>query len=205
MWLPARPGVMACGLLDFQDAQQGHCFLRPRVADRGCPPRRLAGRARRLPGALHRTRPGSTRKDFDTGFALMARAAPRPHHRAVHAAWRSATASRDYLPHLPRVWRHVRSVRCGTRHWLPLRAWVDRHLPPRRCGVIGARNDRKRDDPGRRARRAYAASHRHHAQAAHPDRRTVADRALDRAAGRARRGATSSSTSIISASRSSSG
>src|SRR3979490_277203 len=24
MWLPARPGVMACGLLDFQDAQQGH-------------------------------------------------------------------------------------------------------------------------------------------------------------------------------------
>src|SRR5262249_59083593 len=24
LWLPARPGVKACGLLDFQDAQQGH-------------------------------------------------------------------------------------------------------------------------------------------------------------------------------------
>ena len=25
LWLPERPGVQACGLLDFQDAQQGHC------------------------------------------------------------------------------------------------------------------------------------------------------------------------------------
>src|SRR5262249_32310284 len=25
VWLPARPGVKACGLLDFQDAQEGHC------------------------------------------------------------------------------------------------------------------------------------------------------------------------------------
>src|SRR4029453_14140732 len=24
LWLPARSGVKACGLLDFQDAQQGH-------------------------------------------------------------------------------------------------------------------------------------------------------------------------------------
>src|SRR5262249_52485680 len=24
MWLPQRPGVRACGLLDFQDAQRGH-------------------------------------------------------------------------------------------------------------------------------------------------------------------------------------
>ena len=24
LWLPARPGVKACGLLDFQDAQRGH-------------------------------------------------------------------------------------------------------------------------------------------------------------------------------------
>src|SRR6185295_18526011 len=24
LWLPGRPGAQACGLLDFQDAQQGH-------------------------------------------------------------------------------------------------------------------------------------------------------------------------------------
>jgi len=39
MWFAGSgPGVMACGLLDFQDAQQGPPLLRSRLADRGCPP-----------------------------------------------------------------------------------------------------------------------------------------------------------------------
>ncbi len=64
MWLPARPGVQACGLLDFQDAPAGPPFLRSRLADRGCAPRRAARRARGLPGALPRRDRRSTTRTF---------------------------------------------------------------------------------------------------------------------------------------------
>ena len=60
MWLPARPGVRACGLLDFQDAQQGHPSydLVSLIEDA----RRDVSPAvqRRLPGALHRRDRAST-------------------------------------------------------------------------------------------------------------------------------------------------
>ena len=108
LWLPARPGVRACGLLDFQDAQQGHRCLRPRVADRGCPPRRLASRPCRLPGALHRRDRRCDEKDFKAGFALMA---AQRHARIIGLFVRllKRDGKPDYLPHLPRVWRHVRT------------------------------------------------------------------------------------------------
>src|SRR5262249_58982113 len=69
--LPARPGVKACGLLDFQDAQQGHCAY-DLVS--------LLEDARRdVSAAVHTAciqryvvKTGIDGRDFATSFALMA-------------------------------------------------------------------------------------------------------------------------------------
>ncbi len=85
LWLPARPGVRACGLLDFQDAQQGHPSydLVSLIED-----------ARRdVPADVHEAcfnryvaEAGLDRQDFAAGFAVMGRPAPCAHHRPVRAA-----------------------------------------------------------------------------------------------------------------------
>ena len=71
MWLPARPGVKACGLLDFQDAQQGHPSydLVSLIEDarRDVAPAVHAACLARYLGET-----GLDAKDFGTGFALMA-------------------------------------------------------------------------------------------------------------------------------------
>jgi aminoglycoside/choline kinase family phosphotransferase len=61
LWLPQRPGVRACGLLDFQDAQTRPSFLRP-----GCRWSRMRGATTdrdpcRLPRPLHH--PGRARPE----------------------------------------------------------------------------------------------------------------------------------------------
>ena len=126
LWLPARPGVKACGLLDFQDAQQGHPSYdlvsliedaRRDVAE----PVQAACLARYL---------GDTAldaKDFATGFAMMA---AQRHARIIGLFVRllKRDGKPDYLPHLPRVWRMFeRALRHDALQ--PLRAWVDRLLP----------------------------------------------------------------------------
>ena len=134
LWLPARPGVGACGLLDFQDAQLGHPAydLVSLIED-----------ARRdVPADIHAAcmdrylgETGLSRGDFGTGFALMA---AQRHARIIglFVRLRDRDGKPDYLPHLPRVWRMFeRALRHDALE--PLRRWVDRLLPPplRRIGA----------------------------------------------------------------------
>jgi N-acetylmuramate 1-kinase len=134
MWLPGRPGVMACGLLDFQDAQQGHPSydLVSLIEDarRDVSP---AVHAACLTHYVDET--GLDKKDFGTGFALMA---AQRHARIIGLFVRllKRDGKPDYLPHLPRVWRMFeRSLQHEAL--VPLRTWVDRLLPPdqRRIGA----------------------------------------------------------------------
>ncbi len=133
LWLPQRPGVRACGLLDFQDAQRGHPSydLVSLIEDarRDVSPAVQAACVARYLAAT-----GLDAKDFRTGFALMA---AQRHARIIGLFVRllRRDGKPDYLPHLPRVWRMFeRALQHPAIE--PLRLWVDQHLPPpmRRIG-----------------------------------------------------------------------
>ena len=134
VWLPGRPGVRACGLLDFQDAQRGHPSydLVSLIED-----------ARRdVSPAVHDAclvryidATGLDASDFRTGFALMA---AQRHARVIGLFVRlwKRDSKPGYLSHLPRVWRlFERALQHEALE--PLRDWVDRMLPPdlRRIGA----------------------------------------------------------------------
>jgi aminoglycoside/choline kinase family phosphotransferase len=127
MWLPKRAGVRACGLLDFQDAQRGHRAydLVSLIEDarRDVSPSVHADCLARYLGQT-----GLDKKDFGTAFALMA---AQRHARIIGLFVRLARrdGKPEYLAHLPRVWRLFERAQ---RHeaLAPLRAWVDRSLPP---------------------------------------------------------------------------
>ncbi len=134
LWLPARPGVKACGLLDFQDAQQGHPSydLVSLIED-----------ARRdVPAAIHEAclrryigATGLDDKDFRIGMALMA----AQRHARIIGLWIRLLRRDDkpeYLQHMQRCWSMFE--RALTHEALePLSLWVDRLLPPnlRRIGA----------------------------------------------------------------------
>jgi aminoglycoside/choline kinase family phosphotransferase len=127
MWLPARFGVRACGLLDFQDAQQGHPSydLVSLIEDarRDVAPAVHAACLARYLGET-----GLDAKDFAAGFALMA---AQRHARIIGLFVRllERDGKPEYLAHLPRVWRMFeRALRHEALQ--PLRTWVDRLLPP---------------------------------------------------------------------------
>ena len=127
LWLPGRAGVKACGLLDFQDAQQGHPSydLVSLIEDarRDVAPAVHAACLGRYLGET-----GLDTKDFAAGFALMA---AQRHARIIGLFVRllERDGKPEYLPHLPRVWRMFeRALRHEALQ--PLRAWVDRLLPP---------------------------------------------------------------------------
>ena len=127
LWLPNRPGVRACGLLDFQDAQQGHPSydLVSLIEDarRDVSPDVQANCLARYIAAT-----GLDARSFRTGFALMA---AQRHARVIGLFVRllKRDDKADYLVHLPRVWRLFERA---LRHeaLAPLRGWVDRLLPP---------------------------------------------------------------------------
>jgi aminoglycoside/choline kinase family phosphotransferase len=128
MWLPDRAGIRACGLLDFQDAQRGHPAydLASLIEDarRDIDPGLHAAMLDRyLIGAGVRDRAA-----FAAAFAILG---AQRHARVIGLFVRllKRDGKPTYLPHLPRVWRlfdrslaHVALT--------PLRAWVDRHVPP---------------------------------------------------------------------------
>jgi len=134
LWLPDRPGVGACGLLDFQDAQRGHPSydLVSLVEDAR---RDVSPDVQRACLECYIGATGLDAQDFHTGFALMA---AQRHARIIGLFVRllKRDGKPEYLPHLPRVWRmferHLEHEALA-----PLRAWVDRQLPPewRRIGA----------------------------------------------------------------------
>jgi len=135
LWLPARPGVKACGLLDFQDAQRGHPSydLVSLIEDarRDVAPAVHAACLDRYVGEAGI----ADAAGFRTGFALMA---AQRHARIIGLFVRllRRDGKPDYLRHLPRVWRMFERA-LQHEALSPLRAWVDRTLPPelRRIGA----------------------------------------------------------------------
>jgi len=134
IWLPHRPGARACGLLDFQDAQRGHPSydLVSLIEDarRDVSPAVQAACVARYLAAT-----GLEERRFRVGFALMA---AQRHARVIGLFVRllERDGKPDYLPHLPRVWRLFERA-LAHEALEPLRAWVDRVLPPplRRIGA----------------------------------------------------------------------
>lgn len=126
LWLPRRSGVKACGLLDFQDAQEGHCAydLVSLLEDAR---RDVSPAVHAACLARYIARTGVDEHDFKSGFAVMA---AQRHARIlglfVRLARRDGKA--DYLQYLPRVWRQFERA---LQHDVlaPLRAWVDHALP----------------------------------------------------------------------------
>ena len=133
IWLPDRPGVRACGLLDFQDAQRGHPAydLVSLIEDARrdvTPAVYSAVLDRYLVQAGVRDR-----RAFDTAFHLLG---AQRHARVIGLFVRllQRDGKPDYLPHLPRVWRLFDRA-LDHEALAPLRDWVARHLPPSRRQV----------------------------------------------------------------------
>ena len=127
LWLPARSGVKACGLLDFQDAHQGHPAydLASLIEDAR---RDVASAVHAACLARYLGETGVDGQDFAAGFALMA---AQRHARIIGLFVRllERDGKPDYLSYLPRVWRlFERALRHDALQ--PLRTWVDRLLPP---------------------------------------------------------------------------
>jgi aminoglycoside/choline kinase family phosphotransferase len=133
MRLDGRPGVAACGLLDFQDAVAGPLTydLMSLLEDarRDIDADLIATlRARYLDHF-----PALSRTTFDASWAVMA---AQRHCRVIGVFTR--LCRRDgkpgYLAHISRCWRLL-SQALTHPALTPLAAWFDRHLPPSRRGV----------------------------------------------------------------------
>lgn len=128
MYLTHRPGVRACGLLDFQDALIGPCAydLMSLLQDarRDVPETLEEAMIRRYLTA----RPGLDPECFRAGYTVLA---AQRHAKVIGIFTR--LAHRDgkpgYLRHMPRLWRLLEA---GLAHpaLAPVAAWFDVRLPP---------------------------------------------------------------------------
>ncbi|MEQ9445686.1 MAG: phosphotransferase [Rhodospirillaceae bacterium] len=125
--LPNRPGVKACGLLDFQDAVIGPVTydLMSLLEDarRDIDPGLVADMKSRYCAAF----PEITQDDFETSWAVMA---AQRHVRVIgtFARLKLRDGKPHYLEHMPRLWRYI--DRCLQHPVLaPLKQWLDTHVP----------------------------------------------------------------------------
>ena len=133
MLLEERPGVAACGLLDFQDAMLGpvsyDLVSLLEDARRDVPPALAAAMQRRYLAEF----PALARDAFAASYAVLG-----AQRNAKIIGIFTRLCVRDgkphYLPHIPRVWRLLEQ---DLRHpaLAPVAAWLDRHIPPERRRV----------------------------------------------------------------------
>jgi aminoglycoside/choline kinase family phosphotransferase len=127
MWLRERPGVAACGLLDFQDA-----VIAPVAFDlvslledarRDVPAPLVAAMRQRYLAAF----PGLDPAAFDASYSVIG-AQRNTRIIAVFTRLLARDGKPQYLPHIPRVWRLLES---DLKHPAlgPVRTWFDRHIP----------------------------------------------------------------------------
>lgn len=127
IWLPARNGIRACGLLDYQDAvigspaydlmsllEDARRDLRPELADH-------------LKDRYRAAFPDLDRSAFETAFQVLA---AQRHCKVIGIFTRLAVRDKkvDYLTHIPRVWRMLERA-VETPGLAALKAWLDRHIP----------------------------------------------------------------------------
>jgi aminoglycoside/choline kinase family phosphotransferase len=136
MLLADRPGLAACGLLDFQGAVRASlCFdLMSLVEDgrRDVPAALRSALIERYLAAF----PALDREVFGLAWAVMA---AQRHARIIgtFARLRVRDGKPHYLEHLPRVWRHLEAALAHPA-LVPLRGWFDRNLPPALRGLPAA-------------------------------------------------------------------
>jgi aminoglycoside/choline kinase family phosphotransferase len=123
-----RPGLKACGLLDFQDAVSGPVTYdvmslledARRDIDTGL----IAAMKDRYCARF----PGLDRAVFDASWAVMA---AQRHAKVIGIFTR--LCKRDgkpiYLGHIPRVWRLLDQA-CGHPALAGIKRWLDTHIPP---------------------------------------------------------------------------
>ncbi len=123
-----RPGLAACGLLDFQDAVSG-----PITYD----PMSLLEDARRDidPGLIERMKdrylarlPHVDRPSFAASWAVLA---AQRHAKVIGIFTRlcKRDGKAGYLVHIPRVWRLLEQSLAHPA-LAPIKAWLDTHMPP---------------------------------------------------------------------------
>jgi aminoglycoside/choline kinase family phosphotransferase len=122
-----RPGIKACGLLDFQDAVAGPVTydLMSLLEDarRDIDPALVASMKQRYLAAF----PEIDVADFNLSWAVMA---AQRHTRVLGTFARLKVRDNKphYLVHIPRLWRYM--DRCLVHPRLaPLKAWFDTHVP----------------------------------------------------------------------------
>lgn len=131
--LPARGGVAACGLLDFQDAVRGPASydLVSLLEDarRDVPPHLATRMLERYLGQL----PSVERETYLRSYRVLG---TQRHAKVIGIFTRLAHRDRKpgYLRHIPRLWRLLeRSLDDPLLR--PVRSWLDHHLPADRRRV----------------------------------------------------------------------
>ena len=129
IWLPERDGAARVGLLDFQDALRAHpAWDFSMLLHDG---RRDVSAARET-ASLERylaASPGLDRKQFLADF--HARGALNSLRILFIFARQVAGFGRPkYRAFTPRMWGYVERCLAGSAELSPLRAWLDRHIPP---------------------------------------------------------------------------
>ncbi len=130
MRLDGRPGVAACGLLDFQDAVIGPVSydLVSLLEDAR---RQVAAALRdRMAGRYLAAFPGLDRAAFAASYAVLG-AQRSAKIIGIFTRLGRRDGKPQYLAHIPRVWRWLEG---DLEHpaLAPLRAWFDHNLPPAR-------------------------------------------------------------------------
>ncbi|OEJ69323.1 hypothetical protein BEN30_04405 [Magnetovibrio blakemorei] len=129
MHLPDRPGVKACGLLDFQDALAGHpaydLMSLLQDARRDIEPALQARMLERYTDALNIH--GPARTEFERAYAILA---AQRHAKVIGIFTRldRRDAKPHYLNHIARLWRLLEQAL--THPALnEMKAWMDAHIP----------------------------------------------------------------------------
>jgi len=128
MLLPDRPGVRGCGLLDFQDAVTGQpsydLVSLLEDARRDVPASLRQAMTERYLAAF----PALDRVAFLRSAAILS-AQRNCKILGIFTRLRKRDGKRQYLAHIPRVWRLLEA---DLRHPAlgPVARWLDRHLPP---------------------------------------------------------------------------
>lgn len=128
MLLPGRPGVRACGLLDFQDAVCGppSYDLASLLEDarRDVPSALRAAMTERYLAAF----PGLDRSAFARSAAILAAQRNCKIIGIFTRLWQR-DGKPAYLAHIPRVWRLLEDDLRREPALRPIADWLDRHLP----------------------------------------------------------------------------
>ena len=139
MQLPGRPGVRACGLLDFQDAVQGPAAydlvsLLDDARRDVSPALRTAMTDRYLAAFSQIDRP-----QFARSAAILSAQRNCKIIGLFVRLWRRDGKS-AYLAHIPRVWRLVEERVRSEPTLGPIGDWLDRNLPPAMRRAPGPRS-----------------------------------------------------------------